>query len=188
MHPRRARGKREPSRILGGCLNWTDGECRVRGVWRPARRRATLACELWRAIAPDHQHQHRALGGLLVPPGRRRSRSEMSRRSRRVQAPAPARRTSGPPGVQPGTKPSVSAPFAPEALLQRTLWDGNRTRLTGSPHWGGMQRSVHTLGVAGNGLEIGARRLIRFRPCLFPVAQRAERDLVARRELLLREL
>ena len=24
-----------------------------------------------------------------------------------------------------GAKPSVSAPFAPEALLQRTLWDGN---------------------------------------------------------------
>jgi len=50
---------------------------------------------------------------------------------------------------------------------------------------GGLQGGSHGLGVACNGLEVGAGRLIRFHPALFPVAQGAEGDLIAGREFLL---
>jgi len=44
-----------------------------------------------------------------------------------------------------------------------------------------MQRPLHTGRIAGNGPQIGTRRLVRLLRTLFPVAQRAKRDLIPRR-------
>ena len=45
--------------------------------------------------------------------------------------------------------------------------------------------AVHGLRVTGDDCEIGARRLIRHDAALLPVAQRTERNVIARREIFL---
>ena len=47
---------------------------------------------------------------------------------------------------------------------------------------------IRMLGIAGDKRQIGSRRLIRLRAALFPIPQRAERDVVAFRKLLLRQV
>ncbi len=61
-----------------------------------------------------------------------------------------------------------------------------RPNSTGRPPIG-MQRSPHRFRITGNRPEIRTSSLIRFHPPLFPVAQRANRDLVAGSKLLLRQ-
>ena len=48
-----------------------------------------------------------------------------------------------------------------------------------------LQRTPHSLGVAGNDREIGAGGLVGFRAALLPIEQRAERDAVTSREFFL---
>jgi len=51
----------------------------------------------------------------------------------------------------------------------------------------GLQRALYCRGVRGDDLEVSARRLIRLRPALLPIAQGADRDLKPRREFFLRQ-
>src|SRR4051794_7253667 len=53
------------------------------------------------------------------------------------------------------------------------------------PRLRGLQCPAHGLGLAGDNGEICARRVIRLRGALFPIAQRAQRNTETRRELLL---
>src|SRR5208337_2232398 len=50
-----------------------------------------------------------------------------------------------------------------------------------------LQRLLHGRRVAGDSLEIGLRRLVRFHPALLPIAQRADWYLKTRREFFLRQ-
>ena len=96
--------------------------------------------------------------------------------------------------VDPRRRPGAVRPVArpggsgnPDGAIRRN-GGGASGELSPSTTGRRLQRPLHALGVAGDDRQVGAGGWVGFGAALFPVAQRTERDVIPRGELLLGEV